>query len=282
MDVPEELVEDLARGNCVLFVGAGLSIGAGVPDWSGLMHKMMTWATEHGIDLRGIKRELKGLIRNRDHLIVAQELRDQMGEIHFRQFMQEVFRKDDLQPTDTHRLLPGTGFAAVVTTNYDKLLEATYASDEGVPPESYTQEQHAVLSRLNKEGRFYILKLHGDIDSMNSIVLGRSNYRGVMFGNPAYRAFLGALFLARTVLFIGASFTDLDLLIFLDELSSAFAGSGGFHYALVNAKEIGRIQRKWMKADYGIQPIPYRPSDGHPEVHEFLEELRDAVLGTGA
>ena len=37
MDVPRELVEQFARGNGVIFVGAGLSQGAGVPGWSELL-----------------------------------------------------------------------------------------------------------------------------------------------------------------------------------------------------------------------------------------------------
>jgi len=31
MNIPDELVKSIARGDAVLFVGAGLSIGAGLP-----------------------------------------------------------------------------------------------------------------------------------------------------------------------------------------------------------------------------------------------------------
>jgi CHAT domain-containing protein len=36
-------------GRCVLFVGAGLSAGAGLPDWSGLMRRMVAAGTPHAV-----------------------------------------------------------------------------------------------------------------------------------------------------------------------------------------------------------------------------------------
>ena len=36
-EIPEGLVEELARGSVVLLVGAGLSMGAGLPGWSELV-----------------------------------------------------------------------------------------------------------------------------------------------------------------------------------------------------------------------------------------------------
>ncbi len=33
IDAPKDLVEQIKDGNCVVFVGAGLSQGAGLPNW---------------------------------------------------------------------------------------------------------------------------------------------------------------------------------------------------------------------------------------------------------
>jgi hypothetical protein len=37
MDIPHELVQAIAEGSAVLFVGAGLSQGAGLPGWAALL-----------------------------------------------------------------------------------------------------------------------------------------------------------------------------------------------------------------------------------------------------
>lgn len=277
--IPERLVEDIARDNCVLFVGAGLSMGARLPSWRHLMERMMDWAEEHRVDLSGDRRELKSLIKESEYLLVAEELRELMGKERFKQFMTEVFRDDRLRPTDTHRLLPEIQFSAVVTTNYDVLLEGVYTSPDGGVPRSYTQEDTGALSALHRDGKFYILKLHGDIDRIETIVLGRSDYREVMFANQAYRDFLTTLFGSKTVLFVGTSLTDFDLLLLLDEMRTAFKGYGSFHYALMPQQGAGRIRRKRFERDYGIQIITYLATEGHPEVRQFLEELRDEVRG---
>jgi formylglycine-generating enzyme required for sulfatase activity len=275
--IPQDLVKDIAGGKCVLFVGAGLSRGAGLPDWPGLMQRMMDWAGDHGVDLAGVKRELKGFIKDGEYLLVAEELRERMGKERFRRFMAEVFRDDKLRPTATHRLLRQVPFSAVVTTNYDVLLEGAYTSKDGGVPRTYTQEDTPELSNLHREDEFYILKLHGDIDRIETIVLGRGDYRQAMFANPAYRDFLTSLFLSKTVFFVGASLTDPDLMLFLDEMRTAFKGYGRFHYALMPEEGAGKVQRKRLERDYGIQIIPYAATTGHPEVNQFLEQLRDSV-----
>jgi chromosomal replication initiation ATPase DnaA len=273
--IPKDLVGDVARGDCILFVGAGLSVAAGLPGWPELMGRMMVWAEQRDVCLSGVKRELRRLIREGNFLLVADELRERMGDQRFVQFMTEVFRDDQIRPTSTHRLLPQIHFAAVVTTNYDRLLEHAYASEEhGVPP-SYTQADALELSTLGSRNAFYILKLHGSIDRIDTIVLGRGDYRDVMFANPAYRDYLTSLFLTKTVLFVGTSLTDPDLKLLLDEMRSAFKGHGRPHYALIRQDSAGEVQRNRLRRDYGIHVIPYPTSNGHHGVKRFVQELRD-------
>ena len=44
MDVPGDLVDQIARGKGVVFVGAGLSQGAGLPGWPALLRQMLDWS----------------------------------------------------------------------------------------------------------------------------------------------------------------------------------------------------------------------------------------------
>ena len=46
---PVSLVEQLARGNCVAFVGAGLSIPCGLPSWRRLLEMMLDYTVEESI-----------------------------------------------------------------------------------------------------------------------------------------------------------------------------------------------------------------------------------------
>jgi hypothetical protein len=48
MDVPKELIDQIARGNGVAFIGAGLSQGAALPTWPGLLRSMSPGARNAG------------------------------------------------------------------------------------------------------------------------------------------------------------------------------------------------------------------------------------------
>lgn len=40
MKIPFELVEEIKKGNCALFIGAGFSIQAGLPTWYELVKRL--------------------------------------------------------------------------------------------------------------------------------------------------------------------------------------------------------------------------------------------------
>lgn len=277
VDIPDELIEQIYRGNTVLFVGAGLSAGAGFPRWRELMFRMIDWAEKNNIGLNGNKEEFLKLIEEKEFLLVAEELRDIISNELFEKFMRSVFRDDTKKPSPAHMILPGIPFAALLTTNYDVLLESAYAQYIGVHPHTCTHSDTPRLVELNKSNEFYILKMHGDIDQFETVVVSQSDYRQLMFKNKAYHDFLRTLFMTRTVFFVGFSLTDPDLMLLLDELGTIFKSYGGRHYALMNTKEAGEVKRKSFERHYNIQIIPYEATKGHPEVYEILSEVSKHV-----
>ncbi len=273
IDIPPELIEQIRCGNAVLFVGAGLSQGAGLPGWPELLRQMMAWAETHGIDMHD-RAELEGYVTDNKLLLVAEEMRDRLGQENFHRFMTKVFLKPDLKPTDAHKILPQIPFAAALTSNYDTLLEMAYTLVNGTKPHSFTQADYPELSAALRSNKFYILHVHGTIDCIKTVVLGRKDYRQVIHANPAYRQYLTNLFGSKTVLFVGFGLNDPDLLSLLDELQAIFRDYAGQHFALMNAQETLAVEQKRFEKDYGIHIIPYIPSaPDHPEVHAFLADL---------
>jgi SIR2-like domain len=273
IDIPKELLDQVGGGNCVVFVGAGPSQGAGLPSWPQLLRQMLDWAQAHGVDVSD-RAEFEGYIAKDDPLLAAEELQERMGDERFRRFMAEVFRKHGLKPTEAHLLIPRIPFAAAVTTNYDDLLETAYTLVNSEKPHVFTHRDVSELSAALRTGEFYVLKAHGTIDRMDTIVLGRKSYRDVIHANPPYRQHLTSLFSGKTVLFLGFGLTDPDLLLLLDEMRAVFSGHTGHHFALMDERQVPAIKRKRFESDYGIVIIPYTPSaPDHPEVRVFLESL---------
>src|ERR1043165_2855806 len=125
MDIPSNLLQKIATGDCVVYVGAGLSRGAGLPDWPQLLKQMISWGEVNGVDLPH-KADIENAINERKFLLAAEELTERFGDEKFRLFMSEVFRRAGLKPTLAHELLTQIPFAACLTSNYDKLLETAY------------------------------------------------------------------------------------------------------------------------------------------------------------
>lgn len=272
--IPNELIEKLKEQRCIAFIGAGLSIGAGLPDWYILLEQMITWCEKHNIDLPN-RNDLEDLLEKEKYLILADILIDVMGKSRYHQFLKEVFRRVNLKPTETHKLLPQIPFSAILTSNYDKLLEGVYAAfSEGTIPQTFTHLDTSELSVTLQNNAFHILKTHGDIDRVESIVLGKHQYRELLHNNSAYKIYLQNVLASKTVLFLGFSLTDPDLFSILDELSVAFKGNTSPHYALMDSTKLNSLEIDRFRRDYNINIIPYIPSDNiHPEVPEFLHEL---------
>ena len=272
--VPEELTVQTAEGNTVLFVGAGMSQPR-LPGWRDLLSEMLDWAVSQSISLGGEEEAIRDLIGRGKLPLAAQLLRERLGEGDFCRFLRRVFRDPSLQPGPVHRLLPQMGFASILTTNFDKLIE--FAFPAGTP--CYTPRDYAELAGVLRGSGPAIVKVHGDIDRCDSIVLGQADYRTAMFANESFRKFLTALFMTRSVLFVGCSLTDPDLLLFLDELEFQLHGHFGPHFALMRTFGMNLYERGDYQKRYGIRILGDDAWDDFPDIHRFLRDLKAAVSG---
>jgi len=245
-----------------------------LPGWVKLLERMLDWAAKESIirDDADVRELITGTDKvDNDLLLAAQELRRRLGERNFGQFLRGLFRDKTLQPSEAHRLLPQLNFAAVLTTNYDKLIESAYPA--ATP--AYTQLSLPELPAVSRDRDFAVVKVHGDIDWLDSIVLGQADYRKAMFASAAFRVFLINTFTTRTVLFLGCSLTDPDLLAFLDELVFQCNGQlGGAHFALMRTKGMNALKRRNFEDRFGIRILGDDAEGGFPDIPAFLRQLQ--------
>jgi len=273
MNIPPDLIKEIANRNCIAFAGAGISQGAGLPGWPDLLRQMLDWYEKDGKKLTD-RDELEEYIKKGDLLLVAQEMRERLGDNNFCDFMRDKFLDPKLKPTVSHNLLAKIPFAAIITPNYDKLMESSCTKFYGVEQHKFTHSDAAGLQRAMGDDRFYIFKSHGTIDDISTVILGKKDYRNIMHNNQAYQIYMQSIINNKTLLFIGFGLNDPDMDMIMDELDIAFKGYARKHYALMNSAEIKSIKQKQLENDYNIQIIPYMPSAlHHPEVEAFLEDL---------
>lgn len=275
--IPEMLVRRVREKKCVLFVGAGLSAQAGdgtcLPTWKVLLERMVDWSIKHRIPLRADPSELAEVIGKGRLLVVAQELQESLGG-QLNACLSDVLHSGDTRPSDAHRSLCGTDWVAVLTSNYDALIEGAYAVElEGVLPPVFSANgvNHAIDCLRNS--KFFVFKVHGDLNIPGSIALGNRDYSRLMYLSPAYRSFLETVFASYTVLFVGFGGNDPDLDAVVDRLSAIYERSIGQHFLLISEGEFTALERRRLLEDKRLDCITYKQDAHHSQVGEFLKAL---------
>ncbi len=191
--VPEHLVRAVSDRECVVFVGSGMSIPAGLPRWDQLVARLGgTGANAH------------------EYLAIAEAYRQrcvtQPELTPVREIVRELFgRAPGRTPTLAHYLLASLDASNVITTNYDHLIEDSFVAIRENPlvvidtkhvPETGTR------SRVN------VIKFHGDATDGADVVLSQSDYDQFFAKRPAFALLLSGLLLNQTFLFVGYSLSD--------------------------------------------------------------------------
>lgn len=179
----------LAReGDLALFLGAGVSIPAGLPAWAEMLRLLGSRTGRLGED------EAVRLTP----LDQAQLLERRVPDLG--RYVAEI-AGEATRPSLAHALLAGLSCREAVTTNYDRLYEEALVASG--------REDVRVLPHDPAVGaRAWVLKLHGDVADPGSIVLTRRDFVRFDARTRPAGALLQTLLMTRHLLFVGASMTD--------------------------------------------------------------------------
>jgi hypothetical protein len=168
----------------------------------------------------------------------------------------------DLRPTESHEILLRLNLQAIITTNYDRLLEAALGSDE-IASFSCTSFTAALPIRPWQQ---FILHLHGDVRYPADIVFSAGHYARVS-ETPAF-SFMDSLLRTCVTLWIGYSHSDPDLAWAMDN-RRVNEFSDNFQIVLESDVEMIQMCRVW-----NINPILL---DNYAQLPAFLKQLADVT-----
>ncbi len=191
--IPPDLIEQFACGNGVLVVGAGLARIAGRPGWAELFEPL---ADRIGLPLE----------RRQDPLKVAQYIENEIGRPALIEQVQEQIDRPGLAPTEPHRQLARLGARTWVATGFDDLAERA-VRERGERTVEVVRDQN--LPYTSSEA-VMILKMYGDVQQPDTLVLTRSDYDSYFHRFPHIREKLASLLLEKTCLFVGYEVDDPD------------------------------------------------------------------------
>lgn len=255
LDLVRALADRARSGELALFLGAGVSIPAGLPSWRGLLQECVKRSPDVAAS------QLDGL----DPLDQAELLRRAMGE-DFEKTIAELCTTQ--QHAIAHALLASLGCHEVVTTNFDRCFELAAEAASSTPT--------LVMPWEVPHGRQpWLLKLHGDADRPGSIVLTRRHFVRYDASSRPAASVLQALLLTRHLLVVGASLTDDNLLRLTHEVAS-FRGQHGtpqVYGTVLDVEEPGNRQRLWAgELDWLSMPGPDLPARAR-SLEVFLDVL---------
>jgi hypothetical protein len=189
------LLAALRERRCVLFVGAGMSAGAGLPSWKSLVDQL---AADLGVP-SGPRDDLEY------YLDLAQWYVEKHGPAGLTALIAGLFGGGQARPTLAQYLLMSLPVRVVITTNYDDLLERTLTALRRHPV-TVVEEKDVVLT--GRADGVCVVKLHGDAAQGRGIVLCRDDYDGFFRKRPAMALLLEGLLLNQTFLFAGYGLRD--------------------------------------------------------------------------
>jgi hypothetical protein len=273
-DLPPDLIQSYVEGKCGFFVGAGLSRGSGLPDWGGLLVKLIQSAEgAHLIDATKAK-ECSALAKNSSKfLMLAEEMKEVLG-VKFKDVIEDVFGRKGPAPRKVHDLLVRLKKKRfIITTNYDMLIETAFVNHKIRPTVFKYYEAHSIQRSLFKR-EFFVLKAHGDAETAaEQIVLTEKDYRRLLYREPGYQSALQSIFTMYSVIFLGSSLADPELRLLLNYINAAFPQGGIQHYALMSGTNVGRTEQgRWLK-DYNMRIIEISDKNDYEDIDEFLKLL---------
>jgi len=262
-------IDDLARAirerQAILFAGAGISAGLGAPTWSGLMGRI---GEELEFDPDVFARP--GV----SYLTLAEYYKIQKSSIgSLRSWMDNHFNASEeaLRASIVHRLILDLDFPIIYTTNYDRNIENFYRFN------SRAFRKIADVYDISKvrDGETQIIKLHGDFDNDESIVLTETQYFDRLSFESPLDIKLRADALGKTILFVGYSLNDINIRLLLYKLWRTWTDSGHGERRPKSYIFLSRPDpiQEAVLAKWGIISLSYEADDPGTALNKFLAEL---------
>lgn len=271
---PDDLVSSIARRRSVIFLGAGTSMNSE----NAAGHRPPSWAEflRRGIEkCNGSHSEMNRLMKAGDYLSCCQIIKYKLGH-DWVPFIEECFLTPKFKHSSLHELILSLDSAIVATPNFDKIFDNYAASQTQnlLKIKKFYDDDIPRVLRGGKEQRL-ILKIHGCIDTPDKLVFTREEYADIRNKYANFYRAMDALVLTHTFLFVGCSMNDPDLALLLEQYARSF-GSAPPHYVTLSGKKSNEYVRM-IESNFNLRLLPYSAADGHKELLDSMENLRDQV-----
>jgi SIR2-like domain len=264
-----DLVRAVRDRTAILFVGAGVSMNLGLPDFGALVDMI---AKDLGYDS-----EIFKLFAGNPELAEFYLVQDRpLGKL--RSELDRTWHDSGIHIEDSlvHRLIVELDFPLIYTTNFDSWLELAY---------DHWNKEYVKVARVSDvkgivPGATQIVKLHGDFQDDDSLVLTEASYFDRLDLESPLDIKLRADALGRTILFVGYSLSDINIRLFLYKLCKLWRASEdpmGRPRSFIVIHSPNPVQEAIMR-ERGVTPISVDAATRGEALAAFLGELLEAAF----
>jgi hypothetical protein len=216
---PPRVVSSIRDDTLNIFFGSGISLAAGLPDWTGLLRQV-------GLDAE-VERDPNA---SGDLLTLAELAAHAVGADPLQSAIRRAITSPHRKPTTGHFLLAALHLPLYITTNYDCMFEDAVKALHDFEPEVITNDLNvrSILGdgpaawKSSLENMKYpccILKLHGSVDRRGEhLILTRSDYRRHYRSNPLMLELVRHVLGTRHTLFLGFSHRDPEVARIIEDV----------------------------------------------------------------
>ncbi len=189
LDIADDLGEQAAHGELSLFLGSGVSVPLGIPDWKTLLSDISPFAVD---------------FKSKTPQQIAADIEREIGRDELEQLVVSKVGIDGVAPA--HLLLAALNVRQVVTTNYDTAYERALEATVG-------KGKYRVLTgQLALQPDPWLLKYHGCINRPPTIVITTKDYADLKMHRGALQSVVESLMITSHLMFVGFSMEDEDFI----------------------------------------------------------------------
>jgi hypothetical protein len=246
MNLPEEVIQAVNQGKCILVVGSHASNEARI------------LAGEEPLSEKKMAREMSG--RRMPLREAAGVMEREQGRAALMDYWRKERACEGVAPTNFHQLALRR-FPRIFTTTQDDLLERA-ATAMGGQADVYYRGQRVPEA---DPARRAVIKLWGGMERPDTLMISDADFRRAPYTDE-FRKSLRKILREHVVFFVGFRPADAEFDVLWDELSSAYGGElPRCHLAVPQGKISDVHWQKWVWR--GLLPFTADPS----EALEFLE-----------
>lgn len=259
----------------IIFIGAGVSVRAGLPTWSQLITSMAEGLRQS--DSLTTQQMLE-CVREGEYTLAMDyfNISRKMLEGEKRKLLRQQLKSFDIKSIRPIALLP---FRACLTTNFDRSMLEVIAAEKHLSALDFKYGDSS-FKQAQWEEELFVARIHGAAEAPDSIVLSERQFK-VLLEDDSYKDLLRACFVSRNVLFVGFSFYDPAVRHIFEDIDRRFgAAPPGRHLALLPSDISSEFLQKANRLN--IEVVKYNPGDSHSELWAGIDEFNNspAIVAT--